>query len=280
MHTRIKLLTAVVVAFALVVAGCAKKAAPPTSVMDTPEYHYNQGLKALDADKLDAAMREFDRATSLDPKSPLGYIGKGLTLGKQGDFKAAFENMEKAKDYEKKGIEARIGMIRLYSLQMAKEQKKAADLVKSAEKEFKAANEKEPNNPRLHYYMGLCYKMALDFDKAASMFRAVLDMNRDFVSEADAEWAVIQKIQRAAPGTEIGKKIALIDKIDRADVAALFDQEMNLEKLFTKRGTKTYDTSFKAPTESSTRTAWPSARRRVGTSRDPPGAITWTSLPV
>jgi tetratricopeptide (TPR) repeat protein len=253
MHTRIKLLTVVVVAFALVAAGCAKKAAPPTSVMDTPEYHYNQGLKALDADRLDEAMREFDRALALDPKSPLGYIGKGLTLGKQGNFKAAFENMEKAKDYEKKGIEARVGMIRLYSLQMAKEQKKAADLVKSAEKEFKAANEKEPNNPRLHYYMGLCYKMALDFDKAATMFRAVLDMNRDFVGEANAEWAVIQKIQRAAPGTEIGKKIALIDKIDRADVAALFDQEMNLEKLFTKRGIKTYDTSFKPPTEASTK---------------------------
>jgi hypothetical protein len=58
--------------------------------------------------------------------------------------------------------------------------------------------------------------------------------------------------QRAAPGTEIGKKIALIDKIDRADIAALFDQEMNLEKLYTKRGVKTYDTSFKAPTEAST----------------------------
>jgi hypothetical protein len=80
-----------------------------------------------------------------------------------------------------------------------------------------------------------------------------LDLNKDFTGEANAEWAVIQKIQRAAPGTEIGKKIALIDKIDRADVAALFDQEMNLEKLFTKRGPKTYDTSFKAPTESSTR---------------------------
>jgi tetratricopeptide (TPR) repeat protein len=144
-------------------------------------------------------------------------------------------------------------MIRLYGMQMAKEQKRVPDLVKSAEKEFKAANDKEPNNPRLHYYMGLCYKMALDFDKAATMFRAVLDMNRDFVGEANAEWSVIQKIQRAAPGSEIGKKIALIDKIDRADIAALFDQEMNLEKLFTKRGTKTYDTSFKAPSESTTR---------------------------
>ncbi len=241
--------------FAVVVSGCGPKAAPSTSVMDTPEYHYGQGLKALDADRLDDAMREFDRAIALDPKLPLGYIGKGLVLGSKGEFKPAFENMEKAKDSETKGIEARVGMIRLYALEMAKDQKKTGELVKSAEREFKAANEKEPNNARLHYYMGLCYKMALDFDKAAAMFRIVLDLNRDFVPEANAEWAVIQKIQRATPGTEIGKKIALIGKIDRADIAALFDQEMNLEKLFTKRGTKVYDTSFKAPTEASTKMA-------------------------
>jgi tetratricopeptide (TPR) repeat protein len=254
MVTQIKRLILAVAAMVLVivVVGCGPKAVPSTSVMDTPEYHYNQGLKAFDADRLDDAMREFDRAISLEPKSPLGYIGKGLVLGKQGEFKPAFESMEKAKGYETKGIEAQIGMIRLYGMQMAKEQKKVGDLVKAAGKEFKSANEKEPNNSRLHYYMGMCYKMALDFDKAATMFRVVLDMNRDFIPEANAEWAEIQKIQRAAPGSEIGKRIALIDKIDRADIAALFDQEMNLEKLFTKRGVKTYDTSFKAPTESST----------------------------
>ncbi|MHB8845090.1 MAG: tetratricopeptide repeat protein [Nitrospirota bacterium] len=236
-----------VVLVALVAAGCGPKAAPSTSVLDTPEYHYNQGLKFLDKNQMDDAMREFQRAVDLDPKSPLGYIGKGLAFGKKEDYKAAFENMEKAKGLEKKGIESRIGMIRLHSMQRGK------DFIKNCESEFKAANEKEPNSSRLHYFMGMAYKSALDFDRAAAMFRTVLDLNKDFTGEANAEWAVIQKIQRAAPGTEIGKKIALIDKIDRADVAALFDQEMNLEKLFTKRGPKTYDTSFKAPTESSTR---------------------------
>ncbi len=253
MFTQMKRLMVLVAVLAVAVAGCGPKAAPQTSVMDTPEYHYNQGLKALDGDRLDDAMREFDRAIALDPKLSLGYIGKGLVLGKKGEFKPAYENMDKAKSLETKGIEARVGMIRLYSMQMAKDQKMVHELLGSAEKEFKTANGKEPNNARLHYYMGLCYRMALDFDKAASMFRTVLDLNRDFVAEANAEWAVIQKIQRAAPGTEIGKKIALIDKIDRADSAALFDQEMNLEKLYTNRGIKTYDTTYQAPTESTTK---------------------------
>lgn len=246
-----RLFVLLAVATALIAAGCAKPA-PPTSVMDTPEYHYKQGLRYLEKEQIDDAMKSFQRAIDLDPKNPVGYIGKGLALGTKGDFKAAFDNMDKAKGYDK-GIEARIGMIRLYGLQMIKEPNKMKSLAESAEKEFKSAVDKEPNSAPLHYYMGVTYKMVLDFDKAASMFRKVLDMNKEFTGEANAEWAVIQKIQRAAPGTEIGKKIALIAKIDRADIAALFDQEMNLEKLFTKRGPKTYDTGFKAPTESSSR---------------------------
>src|SRR5512139_38665 len=141
MVTEIKRLLILLVSIgALVTAGCGPKAAPSTSVMDTPEYHYTQGLKYLDKEQIDEAMKSFDRAVALAPKSPLGYIGKGLAFGKKGDFKTAFENMEKGKGYEAKGIEARIGMIRLYSMQMAKEQAKVKGLIKDAESEFKTAN--------------------------------------------------------------------------------------------------------------------------------------------
>lgn len=243
MFTQMKHVMIMIAALSILFTGCGPKVAPPTSVMDTPEYHYKNGLRYLDKNQIDDAMKSFDRAVALAPKGPLGYIGKGLAFGMKGDFKAAFKNMETAGDHEKKGIESRIGMIRLLSME------RGDNWVKKSEKEFDAAREKDPESAPLHYYMGMAYKVSFDFDRAAGMFRRVLDLDKEFTSEANAEWAVIQKIQRAAPGTVIGKQIALIDKIDRADIAALFVQEMNLEKLFTKRGTKTYDTSFKAPSE-------------------------------
>lgn len=246
MMTRMRTMALFLLAALLLAAGCADKIAAPTSEMDTPEYHYRNGLRYLDKDQVDEALRSFDRAIALAPKSPLGHIGKGLALGRKGDFKNAFDEMEKGKDYDT-GIESRIGMIRLYSMQ------RKEDWVKNAAAEYKAAAEKDPGNARLHYYMGTAYKAAFDFDRAAGMFKKVIELNKDFVAEASAEWELVQKIQRAAPGTEVGRKIALIDKIDRADVAALFDLEMDLEKLYTKRGTKVIDTTFKAPTEATTR---------------------------
>jgi hypothetical protein len=42
----------------------------------------------------------------------------------------------------------------------------------------------------------------------------------------------------------------LLDKINRADVAALFIEELALDRLFEKRGPKTFDTSFKTPGKS------------------------------
>jgi tetratricopeptide (TPR) repeat protein len=159
--------------------------------------------------------------------------------GFKGDFDKAFESMKKAKGLD--GVYAHVGMIRLYSMQ------RAGDWLKEAEDEFEAGKKKDAASPELYFHMGKAYKVAFEFDKAAAAFKKVLDLNKDFVGEANQEWALVQKIQRAAPGTKIGKQIALIDKITRADVAALFIEELNLEKLYKAGKTREYDASFKPP---------------------------------
>lgn len=220
--------------------GCAgKEPAKPVSVMDNPDHHFNNGMKFLDKGEYDNALVEFERAKALDPKYGKAYMGVGLVQGFKGDFDKAFESMKKAKGLD--GVYAHVGMIRLYSMQ------RAGDWLKEAEDEFEAGKKKDAASPELYFHMGKAYKVAFEFDKAAAAFKKVLDLNKDFVGEASQEWALVQKIQRAAPGTKIGKQIALIDKITRADVAALFIEELNLEKLYKAGKTREYDASFKPP---------------------------------
>ena len=52
------------------------------------------------------------------------------------------------------------------------------------------------------------------------------------------------------PGTTIGKKVALLDKVKRVDVAALFIQEMKLDKIYEKFRPQKFDTRFRAPGQS------------------------------
>jgi tetratricopeptide (TPR) repeat protein len=224
--------------------GCAaieKEPVKPVSVMGDPEHHYNNGIKFLDRGEYDNALAEFERAKALDPKYGKAHMGIGLVRAFEGDFDAAFDAAKKAKDLD--GVYAHVGMIRLYSMQRGK------GWFEKAEEEFEAGKKKNAESPELYFYMGKAYQVGFEFDKAAAAFKKVLDLNKDFVGEANQEWTLVQKIQRAAPGTKIGKQIALIDKITRADVAALFIEELSLERLFRERKTKEYDASSKPPEE-------------------------------
>jgi tetratricopeptide (TPR) repeat protein len=225
--------------------GCAPKVRAPESVLDTPEHHVQSGMKLLGLGRYDDAMREFNLAKELDPKYSGAYVGSGLVFGNMGDFKRGLEDMEKAVDLSKtkeQKVDAKVGLIRLYLLGKDSAHK---NWLKKARAAYEDAIDALPESSAAHYYMGEAYKDALDFEKASQLFEKVLDIKGSYMVEANDAWKVIQKIQRAAPGTMIGKKIALVDQITRADVAALFIQELKLDEIFAKK--KEFDTRFKSP---------------------------------
>jgi len=121
------------------------------------------------------------------------------------------------------------------------------DWLKEVQGWYKKAIKIAPDLPDPYYYMGIAYKQAYRFRASAGEFTRVLDLDKGYVAEADREYAVIQKIERAMPGTKVGKKIALLEQITRADVAALFIEELKIDELFSRRTPKTFDTSFKSP---------------------------------
>jgi hypothetical protein len=88
------------------------------------------------------------------------------------------------------------------------------------------------------------------FAEAKKDFAKVLEIDKEWTNEADREFKIVNDIERAAPGTDIGKKIALVEKMSRADMAALFVSELKIDKLVTKKRPKKYDTGFQAPADS------------------------------
>ena len=232
-------------AVALLLTSCGPKARIPTSQLDTPEHHTYTGLRLFDQQKYADAEREFKLAIELDPKYSKAYTGIGLVKSAVGDFSAAWDSLKIGWKYAKTDEEkifVYVSRIRYYT--QSKLDKNWLGLAKD---EFEYAVLIDAKHAPAYYFIGLAHKAALEFDQAGKMFTKVLELKTDYISEADAQWNLIQKIQRAMPGTITGKIIAIVDRITRADAAALFMEEMKIDVLYKKRTPKEYDTSFKDP---------------------------------
>ena len=63
----------------------------------------------------------------------------------------------------------------------------------------------------------------------------------DYSGKAYSKWKLSQKIVRAMPGTPAGKKVALKERINRADLAVLFAEELKIGVLFDRMLSKVQD---------------------------------------
>jgi len=228
-------------------AACGPKAEAPQAKLDTPEHHVRNGNKLLENGKMNAAFYEFNRARELDPEFAAAHMGLGLVAAYQGDFTEGLKTMKTARKYARDDEQNRsvsVGFMRVYLLGGEKIDKDWLELV---EDEFNAAKKIGPDHPEAYYYMGLAYKMSFEFARASEQFRKVLQLNRGFIPEADREYALMQKIERAMPGSVYGKNIAILEQITRADAAALFIEELKIDELFAKRTPKKFDTAYKTP---------------------------------
>ena len=246
-QTRIGKVFTIFMLFAAVIliASCGPKARVATSQLDTPEHHTYTGLKLLGEEKYADAQREFELAIQLDAKYSKGYTGIGLVKIYTGDFDAALDYLKKGwnkANTDEDRIFVYVSRIRYYT--QSKIEKKWLKLAKN---QFDDVIKLDPRHAPAYYFMGLAYKAGLDFNMAGQMFTKVLELKSEYVAEADIQWNFLQKVQRAMPGTTTGKQIALVERLTRADAAALFMEELKIDVLYKKRTPKTFDTSFKDP---------------------------------
>jgi tetratricopeptide (TPR) repeat protein len=242
-----KLVFALAAVLVLSLTACGPKPMAPKAELDTPQHHVANGNKLLNAGKLEAAFKEFNRAMELDPKHSPAYLGMGIVYGLQGNFEGAFDSMKSADRYaegDDEEFNVDVGYMRIY---LTGAEALDEDWLDSVYGYYRDAVRIDENRPEPYYYMGLGYKASYEFRKAAAEFTRVLSIDKALAAEADREYAVIQRIERAMPGTRVGKKIALLESIDRADVAALFIEELQIDDIFRRKMPRTFDTGFKSP---------------------------------
>ena len=237
---------------AILAASCAPKAIQPLGWLDTPEHHTVTGIKLLQQEKCVDAGREFELALQLNPRYAKAAAGSGLVKACRGDFAGARESLEQATMYAQSDEDMLFvltGQIqvnassRAVCLKIGIECPKDDGWLKAAKETFDRALRIDPAAAAVHYYMGECYLMAFDLETAGRLFSRVLDLNRGYVGQADDRWKLVQKIQRAMPATAAGKKIALVERITRADAAALFMEELNIDALSARRKLRTFSTA-------------------------------------
>lgn len=239
---------------ALLLAACAgKEPRTPSGVMDSPEHHYRAGMHFLDKKDPVRAIQEFNKALQLDPEYGPALAGKGLAKAMQGDNEGldGVEDGQDAAATPEESLRALIARIRTYTAMAAKQNVDEEELVEESEDAYDDAVEIIEEHPRLdtpelYFYQGEVYLQALRMERAEEMYRRVLDLGRGMEDRAKARWELVQKVRRAAPQTHIGLKIALVDRLSRADMAALLVEELGFEKFFSRTDGMA-DTRFQPP---------------------------------
>lgn len=247
----------------ILAAGCADKPRSAAGRLDTPSHHALRGNDYIDEGKWEQAERSFRLALSLDAEYSQALAGmavvtahkaslSGVSADDREDLGEEAEDLvddalKRAKNDKDRRV-AYIAGIRTWRL--AKHDRKWLEEAQDHYEDALELDERQLDS-RPHFYMARAYRDAFDMRRAQDLYTKVLGMNRDLTQEADNELAVLQKIIRAKPGTRHGKLIAFAESISRADIAALFIEELRLSRLYTRGNANRFDTKFKSPTRKS-----------------------------
>ena len=226
----------------LTACGQKRKAA---GLMDDPRTHTERGKQYYDAGALDRADEEYTLALELDKKYAPALAGQSMVLASRGQFGKAVDKADEAIVRNDKLPDG--WMAKGWAIALKNRGGKDEGWIDDAERMMSKAIDRDQKSGESWYRLGLCRQWALKFREAGDAFRKVLEIDGAYTTPANEAWARIQKIERAAPGTRVGRKIALVDSLTRADAAALFMAELQIDRLLSRTRGADVDTTFHAP---------------------------------
>ena len=228
----------------LLVVGCAAtgpSVRQPESVLDTPEGHYRQGMQKLELGNTKGALADFQRAQKLDPEYAGTYVGFALIEATAGKFQEALRYLETARKKDKKWIDVYLAQGRIQVMQ-AKQ-----DWLKDALETYAEARKLGNRDDRVAFYEGEAYRKAGQYQNAENAYSRAIDLKGPIQARAAQALSEVQMTRRAAPGTQVGLRVAELDPLTRANLCALLIDELKVDELVEKQRPKMYDTGFQSP---------------------------------
>lgn len=223
----------------LALNGCGgKQPRVPVGIMDSPEHHFNDGLKFLDEGDEEQAARQFDLALSMDAEYPPAMAARAVVLAMNGD-EDALDLVDDARDAaDDWGPEIQMwpevmhirALTELYTARKLTRE----DFLEEILDPYEDVLEIAPQAPEPYFYMGEAYVRALEFGPAEEQFHKVLLLGKGYEARAEKRWRLVQDVNRAAPGTVVGKQIALVQALTRSDLAALMAEELDVDKFYSR----------------------------------------------
>ena len=241
----------------ILVYGCAKPIAKCTQPEDNSLHHYLRGMELLEQGKVQDAEAKFDRALYCDEKYGPAHAGLAMVNAeraktqkepgyRQTDTDKAMDHLKHAKKYadtKEDEFAYHVAGLRVFTTLKTK------NWLKEAQDHFEDAEDVKIDERKLiyyegkeaaHYFMGIAYLEAREFQKARDKFSETLSMKKEgkWNEKADKGWKRVDKIVRAMGGItlgDVGKEIAVRESVNRGDMAALLADELKIDKLFAGR---------------------------------------------
>ncbi|HHL33172.1 MAG TPA: S-layer homology domain-containing protein [Desulfobulbaceae bacterium] len=250
-------LSVLVVLLSITLGACAPKVMKPISAEDSPGHHYLVGMRLVDNGELSQAATHFNRALQLQPDYAPALAGKALTTAMTAESRTDKEHravdLKRAVDLLNNAVDKADGNSQKYSVLVTGIRvythgkpgnwfNKTQDIYDDAISLGKVKVAELPyyrSREAADYFMGIAAFKDLKFRDAENLLSKVTQAPPGRWHEpANALFKKVHKIVRATAEytlTNVAKRIAIKDKVVRADVAALLVDEIHLGRLMAGR---------------------------------------------
>lgn len=235
-----KLLAIGLIIALIIFTGCGgPKERTKESVLDTPEYHYNQGKKYLEKNDLKTATTEFNLAKSLKHDFAPAFEGLAIVDIENKKLEDAEKKIGQALSIDGDWIPANVAKGRWYTAKG--EYEDAVDELQDAVEDVDDSDSKmDKKTVKMDalYHLGVAYKEWGKYIEAQTTFQKILDIDNTNVKASKAIKELAEYQAAVAGQSPELKKIARQKEITRSDVAVLFVTELPLDKIFRKTTVK------------------------------------------